>query len=129
MKTLFKSFPTRIILFLSILLLTASTTPGYDENGKDINECMEIGACPDGYTCINTPGSFYCEGEGIETEMTTDKIINEDFYKVKAKCTGLRISKVACTQCPRTYSTTVVGKACAISGFCVCGSISFVNID
>ena len=58
MKTLFKTFPTRIILFLSILLLTASTTPGYDENGKDINECMEIGACPDGYTCINTPGSF-----------------------------------------------------------------------
>ena len=31
--------------------------PGYDEFGNDINECLED-PCPEGYTCMNLPGSF-----------------------------------------------------------------------
>ena len=35
----------------------ASCQKSYDEFGNDINECLED-PCPEGYTCMNLPGSF-----------------------------------------------------------------------
>ena len=46
----------------------ASCQKSYDEFGNDINECLED-PCPEGYTCMNLPGSFLWEapdGEIIE---------------------------------------------------------------
>lgn len=50
------------------IIASASTEPGYDENGNDINECT-FAPCPSGYTCLNIPGSYLCQspdGEIIE---------------------------------------------------------------
>ena len=129
MKTLFKTFSAGIVLSLSILLLTASTTPGYDENGKDINECLEIGTCPEGYTCINTPGSYLCEGENINFEIgETSTPSAGQYYFVIGTCIGVKgICSAQCTNCNRIYSA-LLGKAYNVSGICVCGETTFIGL-
>ena len=60
MKTkLLKQISGCILLITVCLFFTSSITPGYDENGNDINECLND-PCPDGFVCINTPGSYQC---------------------------------------------------------------------
>ena len=43
-----------IALLAISIMTTSSVNPGYDEF---INECLED-PCPEGYTCMNLPGSF-----------------------------------------------------------------------
>lgn len=57
-------------------MTTSSVNPGYDEFGNDINEC-EQDPCPEGYTCINLPGSFLCEG--VDIEFTLEDITDPGF--------------------------------------------------
>ena len=60
MKTFSKQLKVMITLVTSVVCLMALKAPGYDENGQDINECLEA-PCPEGYTCLNLPGSYLCE--------------------------------------------------------------------
>lgn len=60
MKSLINRLLASVILLLVVVCLTASSTPGYDDNGLDIDECQIPGSCPFEYTCINTPGGYYC---------------------------------------------------------------------
>jgi len=46
-----------IALLAISIMTTSSVNPGYDEFGNDNNECLED-PCPEGYTCMNLPGSF-----------------------------------------------------------------------
>ena len=46
-----------IALLAISIMTTSSVNPGYNEFGNDINECLED-PCPEGYTCMNLPGSF-----------------------------------------------------------------------
>ena len=69
MKTNLRKMILWTIALLAIsIMTTSSVNPGYDEFGNDINECLED-PCPEGYTCMNLPGSFLWEapdGEIIE---------------------------------------------------------------
>ena len=58
MKTNLRKMILWTIALLAIsIMTTSSVNPGYDEFGNDINECLED-PCPEGYTCMNLPGSF-----------------------------------------------------------------------
>ena len=69
MKTNLRKMILWTIALLAIsIMTTSSVNPGYNEFGNDINECLED-PCPEGYTCMNLPGSFLWEapdGEIIE---------------------------------------------------------------
>lgn len=49
MKTFSRQIKVMITLVTSVVCLMALKAPGYDENGQDINECLEA-PCPEGYT-------------------------------------------------------------------------------
>ena len=58
MKTNLRKMILWTIALLAIsIMTTSSVNPGYNEFGNDINECLED-PCPEGYTCMNLPGSF-----------------------------------------------------------------------
>ena len=79
MKTNLRKMILWTIALLAIsIMTTSSVNPGYDEFGNDINECLED-PCPEGYTCMNLPGSFLWEapdGElSKEMEILVVKVI------------------------------------------------------
>ena len=75
MKThFFKTILWSFLLIASSFLFSSSGTPGYDEFGNDIDECALYVPCPDGYTCINTMGSYLCYSpDGEVTGGGTEK--------------------------------------------------------
>lgn len=88
MKALINRLLASVMLLLVVVCLTASSTPGYDDNGLDIDECQIPGSCPFEYTCINTPGGYYCispDGEVIEGGSSSEKgytiVTNDCSYK------------------------------------------------
>ena len=133
MKNSMKQIAVLAVLLVAALCFTSSSEPGYDENGQDIDECATIlDICPEGYRCLNLPGSYLCEAlPGTEVpdqpdlKLTIEGNYSGLFYSVRAKCTGLGSCTAVCTNCLKSYSYHVIGKAHSINGFCVCGSISF----
>lgn len=123
---LLKQFSSILTLTLISLFFTSST-PGYDENGNDIDECAVYQPCPEGYTCLNTPGAYLCQPlEGYELE---DELVLQEpsagFYCISASCTDLGFCQAQCTKCGRIYAAAVWGKPTIIIGICKCSSIHF----
>ena len=92
MKTFSRQLKVMIALAASIVCLMALKAPGYDENGQDINECIQE-PCPPEYICVNLPGSYICMnhygevgGEGIIgyeinlTECSFEGTVDEQGY-------------------------------------------------
>lgn len=127
MKTNLKKMALLIVSLFTISLITSSSiTPGYDENGQDIDECsLYINICPEGYVCRNLPGSYICIGDGIELKGESSKpgVVAHVIY---ATCIGLdSFCKAKCDKCPRVYTSFTLGEAKNIFGICICGSTSF----
>lgn len=64
---LLKQFSSILTLTLISLFFTSST-PGYDENGNDIDECAVYQPCPEGYTCLILL-EHICVSQWKDTEM------------------------------------------------------------
>lgn len=124
MKHLLKLFVINATLVMYALCFISSTTPGYDENNNDINECVTPGACPEGYECINLPGSYLCKGEGL-LEIEGEIQSPGQYYEVKAQCIADGLCSAQCNYCYRMYTARVMGKAVDIHGICICGHTSF----
>ena len=124
MKNSMKQIAVLAVLLATALCFTSSSEPGYDENGQDINECMTDGACPEGYTCINLPGSYLCEGSSpFQLEKGNGSGL---FYYVTGGCAGiLGICWAECTKCHSTYVAAVSGQAYDVRGYCFCGNKTF----
>nr|WP_306448244.1 calcium-binding EGF-like domain-containing protein [Odoribacter splanchnicus] len=132
MKHLIRQMSGLTVLVTIVFCLTSSSIPGYDENGNDIDECQLYAPCPDGYLCLNIQGSYLCEAlPGVDEETGPKLNLHLDnsssglFYRVEARCTSLGNCTAICNRCYKSYSYPTIGRAHSISGFCVCGSLSF----
>lgn len=72
--------------------LTINNESGYDENGQDIDECALYAPCPEGYVCINLPGSYRCEAlpdfEGEAPSQPTPGGGTTPTHSIYAHCVG-----------------------------------------
>lgn len=110
--------------------LTTNNTPGYDENGQDIDECALYAPCPEGYICRNLPGSYICEAEpGFEGEVPSQPNPGGGItptHSIFAHCVGTSLlCSALCQDCLRLYTSYALGKATNIQGTCLCGKKNF----
>lgn len=128
MKNLMKQIAVLAVLLATALCFTSSSEPGYDENGQDINECAKYpDLCPEGYECLNLPGSYMCVGNSpFQLQGSGAGLI----YYVYGQCGGIiGKCKAECTHCGRKYSASVTGHAYNVMGTCVCGEHEFKPIN
>lgn len=110
-----------------------STMPGYSENGQDINECsLYTDVCPEGYSCINLPGSYICEAmPGFEGETPDPNpggsiIIPPKSHSILAICVGpTPLCAAICTNCMTLYASYALGIPTKIIGICTCNNTIF----